>query len=51
VRLLVHAARERRLRREAAIDILVGVELRSRPPSDLLYLFGNPRDAPRRRPR
>lgn len=49
VRQLVHEARDRRERREAAVDIVVGVNLRTRPPTDLHYLFGDPRRAPRRR--
>jgi hypothetical protein len=49
VRLLVHAARDRRERRRAAIDLLLDVDLRARPPSDLLYLLDDPRRAPRRR--
>jgi hypothetical protein len=49
VRLLVHAARERRARRRAAVDLVIDVELRARPPEDLLHLFDDPRAAPRRR--
>jgi len=47
IRLLVHEARERRERRKAALDLLVDVELRARPPSDLLHLLDDPRSAPR----
>src|SRR5512134_3504820 len=49
VRLLVHAARERRMGRRAALDLALDVELRARPPSDLLYLLGDARRAPRAR--
>jgi hypothetical protein len=48
VRLLFHAARDRRERRRAALDLLVDVDLRARPPSDLLYLLDDPRRVPRR---
>ena len=48
IRLLFHIARERRERRRAALDLLVEVDLRVRPPSDLLYLLDDPRRAPRR---
>lgn len=51
VRLLVHEARDRRERRRAALDLVVAVDVRARPPSDLLYLLGDPRDAPTRRVR
>jgi len=46
IRLLVHEARDRRERRRAAIDLLVDVDLRRRPPEDLLYLLDGPRRAP-----
>ena len=49
IRLLVHEARDRRERRRAAIDLLVDVDLRRRPPEDLLYLLDDPRRAPRAR--
>jgi hypothetical protein len=48
IRLLVHEARERRVRRRAAWNLALEVDLRSRPPSDLLYLLDDPRRAPRR---
>lgn len=51
VRRLYHAARDRRERRRAAIDLVVDVDLRARPVHDLLYLFEDPRNAPRRRRR
>jgi hypothetical protein len=58
IRRLVHAARERRERRRAAATLLLEVDLRARPPSDLLYVFDDTRRAPgragsmpRRRPR
>lgn len=47
IRLLVHEARERRERRKAALDLLVDVDLRARPPSDLLYLLDDPRRVPK----
>jgi hypothetical protein len=46
IRVLVHAARERRERRLAAAKLLVEVDLRARPPTDLRYLFDDPRRAP-----
>jgi hypothetical protein len=49
VRLLFHVARDQRERRRAAVELLVDVDLRERPPSDLLYLLDDPRRAPRRR--
>jgi hypothetical protein len=48
IRLLVHAARDRRERRRAAAELLLEIDLRARPPSDLAYLFDDPRRAPRR---
>lgn len=48
IRLLFHAARDRRERRREALELLVDVDLRARPPSDLLYLLDDPRRAPRR---
>lgn len=48
VRLLFHAAREQRMRRRAALELLVDVHLKARPPSDLLHLLDDPRGAPRR---
>jgi hypothetical protein len=49
IRLLVHEARDRRERRRAAIDLLVDVDLRRRPPADLLYLLDGTPPAPRAR--
>jgi hypothetical protein len=49
VRRLVHVARDARLRRRAAIDLVLDVELQGRPPADLLYLLEDPRSAPARR--
>lgn len=46
IRVLVHTARERRERRRAAAKILVEVDLRARPPSDLRYVLDDPRRAP-----
>jgi hypothetical protein len=46
IRLLVHEARDRRERRRAALDLVLDVDLRRRPPSDLLYLLDDPRRAP-----
>jgi hypothetical protein len=51
IRLLSHATRYRRERRRAALQLLAEVDLRARPPSDLLHLLDDPRRAPRRRPR
>lgn len=51
IRLLFHIAHDRRERRRAAAELLLDVDLRVRPPSDLLYLFDDPRKAPRRRRR
>lgn len=46
IRLLFHQARDRRERRRAALDLVLDVDLRARPPSDLLYLLADPRRAP-----
>jgi hypothetical protein len=46
VRVLVHGARERRGRRRAAAKLLLEVDLRARPPSDLLHLLDDARRAP-----
>jgi hypothetical protein len=46
IRLLVHEARDRRERRRAALELLLDVDLRARPPSDLLYLLEDARNAP-----
>lgn len=49
VRLIVHASRELRARRRAAVDLVLDVNMKARPFSDVLYLFEDPRDAPNRR--
>jgi hypothetical protein len=49
IRLLAREARNRRERRRAAAQLLLEVDLRARPPSDLEYLLGDPRRAPRAR--
>jgi hypothetical protein len=49
IRVLDHHARDRRERRRAAAKLLVEVDLRVRPPGDLEYLLGDPREAPRAR--
>jgi hypothetical protein len=51
VRVLFHEARARRERRVAAVELMLEVNLRTRPPSDLHHLFEDPRDAPPRRRR
>jgi hypothetical protein len=51
IRLLFHIARDRRERRRAAAKLLLDVELRARPPSDLQYLLDDPRKAPPRQRR
>jgi hypothetical protein len=51
VRNVVHASRERRARRRAAVDLVLDVNMRARPFSDIQYLFEDPRDAPDRRHR
>jgi hypothetical protein len=51
VRLLVHDARDRRERRKAAAKLVLEVDLRARPLSDLNYLLDDPRRAPRPRRR
>jgi hypothetical protein len=49
IRVLVHLARDRRERRRATAQLLLEVDLRARPPSDLEYLLQDPRRAPRAR--
>jgi hypothetical protein len=51
IRLLVHEARDRRERRQAAARLVLEVDLRARPVSDLSYLLDDPRRAPRPRRR
>jgi hypothetical protein len=46
IRLLTHAARDQRERRRAAIELVLDVDCRRRPLSDLDYLSGDPREAP-----
>jgi hypothetical protein len=49
VRNVVHESRERRARRRAAVNLVLDVDMRARPVSDLQYLFEDPRNAPDRR--